>query len=68
MIKHAQLGLEQRHTHSNTTFSRGRRVLRSGGPNHLNPHVLPARAYESLSPSNNEPQRAALVAVPVEVS
>jgi hypothetical protein len=59
--------------HSNTTsFSRGRRVLRSGGPNHVNPRVQ--RVYPYLAtkrpkhPLTKEPQRAAPVAAPVEVS
>jgi hypothetical protein len=51
---------------------RGHRVLCSDGPNHINPHVhrISAIAMSSrdLSPSNNEPHRAALVAMPVEVS
>jgi hypothetical protein len=43
-------------------------VLRSASLNHVNTYVHLALAYKSLSPSNNKPQWAALVAVPVEVS
>jgi hypothetical protein len=62
-MRQVQLSLEQHHTHSNTTLSCGHRVLRSGGPNHINPCVLLAQAYESLSPSNNELQWDALLVV-----
>jgi hypothetical protein len=52
-------------------ISRGYRVLRSGGPNHVNPHlhyVPPWLTSETPKTSlTNEPQRAALVVMPVEV-
>jgi hypothetical protein len=58
---------------SNTTqFSCERRVLRSGGPNHVNLHVHrihPQLAIKRPKPSpTKEPQRAALIEAPVEVS
>jgi hypothetical protein len=52
--------------------SRGHSVLCSGSLNHINPLVHRASSIavssRDLSPSNNELQQAALVAVPVEVS
>jgi hypothetical protein len=56
-------------THTTIQHSlRGHRVLRFSGPNHVNPHVHPTRAYLSLSPSNSEPPQAALVVILGEVS
>jgi hypothetical protein len=47
-------------------------VLHSGGPNHINPRVYRASSIvvssRDLSSSNNEPQQAALKAVPIKVS
>jgi hypothetical protein len=58
--------------HNTTQFSRGRRVLRSGGSNHVNHRVH--RVHLELTTKRlkafptKEPQRAAPVATPVEVS
>jgi hypothetical protein len=58
---------------SNTTqFSRGRMVLRSGGPNHVNlgvhrVHLYLATKRPKPSPTK-EPQQAAPIAAPVEIS
>jgi hypothetical protein len=55
-----------------TQFSRGCRVLCSGGPNHINHRVHrvhPERTTKKLKAfPAKEPQRAAPVAAPVEVS
>jgi hypothetical protein len=56
-----QLRLEQQHTQQYNFLFRGRRVLYSGGQNHVNPRVYFTWAYESISPSNNEPQWTVLV-------
>jgi hypothetical protein len=52
-----------KHTQQYNSHSHGHRVLRSSSPNHIKYRVYLAQAYESLSPSNNEPQRASLVVV-----
>jgi hypothetical protein len=58
--------------HNTTQFSHGRRVLRSGGPNHVNHHVH--RVHLGLTTKRlkafptKERQWATPVAAPVEVS
>jgi hypothetical protein len=55
---------QDRFEHNTTRFSRGRRVLRSGGPNHINHHVH--RVHLELTTKRlkafpvKEPQLAAL--------
>jgi hypothetical protein len=63
---------QDRLEHDTTQFSCGRRVLRSGGPNHVNHRVH--RVHLELTTKRlktfptKEPQRAVAVAAPVEVS
>jgi hypothetical protein len=58
--------------HNTTQFSRGHRVLRSGGPNHVNHRVYHVHLELIIKRlkvfPTKEPQRAAPVAAPVEVS
>jgi hypothetical protein len=64
--------MQDRLEHNTTQFSRGRRVLRSGGPNYINHRVhrvhLELTTKRQKPPPTKEPQRAAPVAAPVEVS
>jgi hypothetical protein len=61
-----------RFEHNTTQFSRGRRVLRSGGPNHINYRVhcvhLELTTKRLKAFPTKESQRAAPVAAPVKVS
>jgi hypothetical protein len=58
--------------HNTTQFSRGRRVLGSGGPNHVNHRVhhvhLELTTKRLKVFPTKEPQRATLVVAPVKVS
>jgi hypothetical protein len=58
--------------HNITQFSHGRRVLHSGGPNRVNHRVhrvnLELTTKRLKTFSTKEPQRAAPVAAPAEVS
>jgi hypothetical protein len=58
--------------HNTTQFFRGRRVLRSSGPNHINHRVhhvhLELTTKKLKAFPTKEPQRAAPTAAPVEVS
>jgi hypothetical protein len=55
-------------THIAIQLSPVDRVLCSGGLNHVNSHILPAQTYESISPSNNEVNWTALIAVFMKMS
>jgi hypothetical protein len=63
---------QDRLEHNTTQFSRGRRVLRSGNPNHVNHRVHHVHLELTTKRLNTfptkEPQWVAAVAVPVEVS
>jgi hypothetical protein len=64
--------MQDRLEHNTTQFSRGCRVLRSGGPNHVNHrvhHVHLELTNKTLKAfPTKEPHRAALTTAPVEVS
>jgi hypothetical protein len=64
--------MQDRLEHNTTQFSRGCRVLRSGGPNYINHRVhrvhLELTTKRQKPPPTKKPQRAAPVVAPVEVS
>jgi hypothetical protein len=63
---------QDRLEHNTTQFFHGCRVLRSGGPNNVNHHIHLMHLELTTKRLNafpiKEPQRAAAVAAPVEVS
>jgi hypothetical protein len=71
-VHSGQFNASRKNTQQYNNPLRGRSVLRSGGPNHVNPHVHHvssiAASSRGLSLSNYEPEQAALVVVLVEVS
>jgi hypothetical protein len=62
---------QDRLEHNTTQFSRGRRVLRSDGPNHVNYHVHRVRIGLTIKRKPfpiKEPQQSAHVTAPVKIS
>jgi hypothetical protein len=64
--------MQDRLDHNTTQFSRGRSVLRSGGPNHVNHRVHYVHLELTTKKLNafiiKEAQRTAHVAAPIKVS